>query len=266
MFRFYSVLLFFFQFSVLHSQVVSNILVSQEQNNILVSYDLLVSTSCSISLQVSQDGGASWSSSLKSVKGDVGEKIVSGSHTITWFVLDEYNELRGNNIKFKVIADKTVEKAARIPREKNKAIGGPQYAVLSVLLPGMGDRIVNKQKNTWPLISGFYIGSIATAVYFKSKSNANYKLYHDVKYTPDGNYIKDLDRYYKIANDNNRNFNIMMGVAGSIWLVDVIYVAVKGTRNKNKNKFNSWQTFIYPNINFNANRPPGIQFSLIQKF
>ena len=104
MVRFFSVLLFFFQFSVLHSQVVSNILVSQEQNNILVSYDLLVSTSCSISLQVSQDGGASWSSSLKSVKGDVGEKIVSGSHTITWFVLDEYNELRGDNIKFKVSA------------------------------------------------------------------------------------------------------------------------------------------------------------------
>jgi uncharacterized protein (TIGR02145 family) len=104
MVRFFSVLLFFFQFSVLHSQVVSNILVSQEQNNILVSYDLLVSTSCSISLQVSQDGGASWSSSLKSVKGDVGEKIVSGSHTITWFVLEEYNELRGDNIKFKVSA------------------------------------------------------------------------------------------------------------------------------------------------------------------
>jgi len=104
MVRFFSVLLFFFQFSVLHSQVVSNILVSQEQNNIVVSYDLLVSTSCSISLQVSQDGGASWSSSLKSVKGDVGEKIVSGSHTITWFVLEEYNELRGDNIKFKVSA------------------------------------------------------------------------------------------------------------------------------------------------------------------
>ncbi len=104
MVRFFSVLLFFFQFLVLHSQVVSNILVSQEQNKIVVSYDLLVSTSCSISLQVSQDGGASWSSSLKSVKGDVGEKIVSGSHTITWFVLDEYNELRGDNIKFKVSA------------------------------------------------------------------------------------------------------------------------------------------------------------------
>ena len=104
MVRFFSVLLFFFQFSVLHSQVVSNILVSQEQNNIVVSYDLLVATSCSISLQVSQDGGASWSSSLKSVKGDVGEKIVSGTHTITWFVLEEYNELRGDNIKFKVSA------------------------------------------------------------------------------------------------------------------------------------------------------------------
>ena len=101
---FFSVSLCLFFTLDISSQVVSNILVSQEQNNILVSYDLLVSTSCSISLQVSQDGGASWSSSLKSVKGDVGEKIVSGSHTITWFVLEEYNELRGDNIKFKVSA------------------------------------------------------------------------------------------------------------------------------------------------------------------
>ena len=101
---FFSVSLCLFFTLDISSQVVSNILVSQEQNNIVVSYDLLVSTSCSISLQVSQDGGASWSSSLKSVKGDVGEKIVSGSHTITWFVLEEYNELRGDNIKFKVSA------------------------------------------------------------------------------------------------------------------------------------------------------------------
>ncbi len=101
---FFSVSLCLFFTLDISSQVVSNILVSQEQNNIVVSYDLLVATSCSISLQVSQDGGASWSSSLKSVKGDVGEKIVSGSHTITWFVLEEYNELRGDNIKFKVSA------------------------------------------------------------------------------------------------------------------------------------------------------------------
>ncbi len=44
--------------------------------------------------------------------------------------------------------------------------------------------------------------------------------------------MKNLDSYYKIANDNNKNFNMMLGIAGSILLADVVYVAVKGTKNK----------------------------------
>ena len=76
--------------------------------------------------------------------------------------------------------------------------------------------------------------------------------------------MKNLDSYYKIANDNNKNFNMMLGIAGSILLADVVYVAVKGT--KNKKKINTKQTFIFPTINFNANGTKAIQFSLIQKF
>ena len=34
-------------------------------------------------------------------------------------------------------------------------------------MPGMGDRIVNKQTKVWPLVTGLYLGAIGTAVYFK---------------------------------------------------------------------------------------------------
>ena len=168
----------------------------------------------------------------------------------------------------KVLADKKAADdkavAVRLAREKAKLIGFPRYAFLSVLMPGMGDRIVNKQTKVWPLVTGLYLGAIGTAVYFKIKSNSNFELYHNVKYSTDGNFVKNLDSYYKIANDNNKNFNMMLGIAGSILLADVVYVAVKGT--KNKKNLNTKQTFIFPTINFNANGTKAIQFSLIQKF
>ncbi len=162
----------------------------------------------------------------------------------------------------KAADDKAV--AVRLAREKAKLIGFPRYAFLSVLMPGMGDRIVNKQTKVWPLVTGLYLSAIGTAVYFKIKSNSNFELYHNVKYSTDGNFVKNLDSYYKIANDNNKNFNMMLGIAGSILLADVVYVAVKGT--KNKKNLNTKQTFIFPTINFNANGTKAIQFSLIQKF
>ncbi len=84
------------------SQVVNNVFVKQDQNAILISYNLETYASCEIRLFFSQDNGQNWIGPLKQVKGAVGANIPSGSHTIIWNVLDEYSELKGDNIKFKV--------------------------------------------------------------------------------------------------------------------------------------------------------------------
>ena len=88
-----------------HAQKVSNITFRQEQSNIIVSYDLETKTPCKISLFVSTDDGKTCQGPLKKVTGDAGAKIVAGNHSITWNVLEEFEELRGDKIKFQVRAD-----------------------------------------------------------------------------------------------------------------------------------------------------------------
>jgi hypothetical protein len=101
---------FFFLFLCLlgittHAQKVSNVTFRQEQSTIVISYDLETKTPCKISLFVSTDDGKTWQGPLKKVSGDAGNKIVSGNHSITWNVLEEFEELRGDKIKFQVRAD-----------------------------------------------------------------------------------------------------------------------------------------------------------------
>ena len=88
-----------------YAQKVSNVTFRQEQSTIIVYYDLETKTPCKISLFVSTDDGKTWQGALKKVSGDSGAKIASGSHSITWNVLEEFEELRGDKIKFQVRAD-----------------------------------------------------------------------------------------------------------------------------------------------------------------
>jgi hypothetical protein len=100
--------LFYFMFCLLgtaiHAQKVSNINYRQEQSNIIVSYDLETKTPCKVNLFVSTNGGTTWQGPLTKVSGDAGAKIASGSHSITWNVLEEFEELRGDKIQFQVQA------------------------------------------------------------------------------------------------------------------------------------------------------------------
>lgn len=87
-----------------YAQNVSNITYRQEQSSIIVSYDLETKTPCKVSLYVSTNGGKTWQGPLTRVTGDVGAKIPSGSNGITWNVLEEFDELRGDKIMFQVRA------------------------------------------------------------------------------------------------------------------------------------------------------------------
>ena len=98
-------ILLFFQAVTINAQKVSNITFRQEQSTIIVYYDLETKTHCKISLFVSTDDGKTWQGPLKKVTGDAGTKIDTGNHSITWNVLEEFEELRGDKIKFQVRAD-----------------------------------------------------------------------------------------------------------------------------------------------------------------
>lgn len=99
------IFLFVLQTSFVAAQKVSNISFRQEQSNIVVSYDLDTKTPCKVSLFVSTNDGKTWQGPLTKVTGDVGNKITLGSYSITWNVLEEFEELRGDKIMFQVRAD-----------------------------------------------------------------------------------------------------------------------------------------------------------------
>ncbi len=99
------IFVFMFLSYISTAQKVSNITFRQEQSTIIVSYDLETKTPCKISLFVSTDDGKTWKGPLKKVTGDAGAKIASGNYSITWNVLEEFEELRGDKIKFQVRAD-----------------------------------------------------------------------------------------------------------------------------------------------------------------
>jgi tetratricopeptide (TPR) repeat protein len=111
-----------------YSQKVSKITFKQEQSNILVSYDLETKTPCKVSLYVSTIGGTSWQGPLKKVTGNVGDKVISGKNSILWNVLEEFQELSGNEIKFQVRAEESKTKS--IASINNAIIKNPKDAKL----------------------------------------------------------------------------------------------------------------------------------------
>ena len=104
MVKFNCIVLFFICPLIYFAQKVNNIEASQLGQNIVVTYDLETEQPCTINLFISTNGGTTWQGPLKQVQGQVGPNIKSGQNSITLFVLTEFNELRGDNIVFKVDA------------------------------------------------------------------------------------------------------------------------------------------------------------------
>ena len=104
MVKFNFILLFFICPLIYFAQKVNNVEASQQGQNIVVTYDLETEQPCTINLFISTNGGKTWQGPLKQVQGQVGPNIKSGQNSITLFVLNEFKELRGDNIRFKVDA------------------------------------------------------------------------------------------------------------------------------------------------------------------
>ena len=104
MVKFNCTVLFFICPLIYFAQKVNNVEASQQGQNIVVTYDLETEQPCTINLFISTNGGNTWQGPLKQVQGQVGPNIKSGQNSITLFVLTEFNELRGDNIRFKVDA------------------------------------------------------------------------------------------------------------------------------------------------------------------
>ena len=82
-------------------QTVSNVDAYQEGKNIIITYETDKAGSVG-DVFCSTDGGRTWGAPLKQVTGDVHKVVKAGKHRITWNVLAEAYDLKGDNICFKV--------------------------------------------------------------------------------------------------------------------------------------------------------------------
>lgn len=129
--------------------------------------------------------------------------------------------------------------------------GGPNNALLSVLLPGVGhyfvsgDQYGNDRKSKVFIITALYAGSVGGAVYYKLRSDREYKKYIDLsnyrEYQKDdnGNIIgvrgvsqAQATQYLSAAKNSHNNFLILTGISAGIMAADVIYTFIRGSKNK----------------------------------
>ncbi len=109
-----SCLILLFGLAISYAQKLTNVSVRQEQSSIIVTYNIVTKTPCKIALYVSMNGGTTWQGPLKKVLGDIGANVSSGNKSITWNVLEEFEELRGDNIKFQVQTEDTSYETVKI--------------------------------------------------------------------------------------------------------------------------------------------------------
>lgn len=108
-----------------------------------------------------------------------------------------------------------------------KGYGGPSCALLSMLLPGLGDWRVSYGEKTGLGKACLYIGLVGSSIYCKKQSNEAYNQYH-YEY----NKQKEMDVYFRRAQNNNIASLCLLGTAACIWTYDVMYCFFKGCSNK----------------------------------
>ena len=224
-----------------HAQKVSNVNLRQEQSTIVISYDLETKTPCKISLFVSIDDGITWQGPLKKVTGDAGTKIDTGNHSITWNVLEEFEELRGDKIKFQVKASRDYIQTVVIDEIKikekdlnltifedvsitNLKTRGPSSALYSVIMPGWGTRHVTyNQEGGWGKFWRVVI-PLTLSLVSESISKSNYTKYKE------SNTKQLSEDYYNKANLFHQGSIVMASVSFGFYVAEIISVIKKGNR------------------------------------
>ncbi len=107
------------------AQNATNVEARQEGNLAVITYTL--DKTADVTVQVSTDGGRTFSAPLTKVTGDVGRGVWAGNNRIVWDILAERNRLVGANIVFRVnaISSKNAKKKTRQSKTKKyDGIGG----------------------------------------------------------------------------------------------------------------------------------------------
>ncbi len=87
----------------LHAQTVTNVVARQVGNTVEVTYDL--DKPAEVSLLLSQDGGANYAATPRSLTGDAGKGVPAGHKKIVWNLLNDRTDWDIARARFKVVAE-----------------------------------------------------------------------------------------------------------------------------------------------------------------
>ena len=173
------------------------------------------------------------------ISGDWGQDVAPGvNRRIVWRALENGFELDENiraTMLVKVIpgairkpTESIPETAIDTPKKKYRP-GGPEFALLSVLAPGVGNIFVQSPK---PVI-GHRLGVTATCYGLmlygfmeRKKSRDDYALYEQQRNRT------AAQPFYDRANDHHHRYMIATRLSGAIWITDIVATLIKGVRNQ----------------------------------
>lgn len=255
------------------SQQVENVDFTVKDNVVIVTYDLVNCQSSELYDIKLTFVSESRNIYPNSITGDINSVSAGENKKIEWMVLSDKAELKGNIqaiVEISHIYYSTVEisntystKITGSPSKSTKTTGGPSNVFLSMILPGLGDIKVDKENDKrhlkWYHISGIYLGAALCAYSYKLRSNKFYDEYLN------STTQSQIDGAYKSANDRHHAFLILVGVAGTVWLGDVIYVTVKGFKNRHEQLRHFSQNSPKINLYF-VGTSKSFQIGLVKKF
>ena len=212
--------------------------VEQIGEQIVISYDLDGPSNnfYTVNLQVSEDGGETYGPFLKEVEGDIGNVKPGKNKKVTWNVLKEKRNLVGDNIRFKIVVEKS---------EKQKV-----FTALTGILTGAG------------------IGLLGTGIILENQAFSDYQLYEEIINPNDPIYeVKSREDWYQAAN-RKHHLAYVSGIVGSVFLINAgVTIIHKIAKNRKLEKKNS-AFYVKPGVNWHVNRQNKVnpQFSLSLHF
>ncbi len=161
--------------------------------------------------------------------GDVGSNITGGSYKRIIWDMEADQAFLDEDIAITVMAESelskkqnTVEKQA--VKKEGISVGGAMG--LSLVLPGLGRRVINGSGAAWLLgVVGY--GCIGGAYYM---NNSAYNALEDYNRATS---TSERDDYFQKAENYNLYSKILIGSAATVWIVDLIVTGVKAGKKRN---------------------------------
>jgi len=212
----------------------------QDGSNLVITYEIVkakAGETFNIWVKVTTDSGTEIIPSA--VSGDVGKGVTGGSDKRIIWDMETDNAFIEEEISVEVFArsegikqaDGTKEEEVK-PKTEKSGISVPGAMGLSILLPGLGNRVVKGSGAQWLLgVAGY--GLVAGSVVM---NNSAYNAYEDYKVSTDP---QERDDLYSQAKTKNTVSKVFMGMAIFIWAGDLLWTGLQaGSARKNSNKSN----------------------------